>query len=46
MVGAMVEEMKSLHKNPTWDLVELPERKMAIECKWVYKKNEAVLEKR
>jgi hypothetical protein len=45
-VGAMVEEMKSLYKNSTWDLVELPERKRAIECKWVYKKNEAVLEKR
>jgi hypothetical protein len=26
----MVEEMESLHKNQMWDLVELPERKMAI----------------
>jgi hypothetical protein len=26
-MGAMAEEMESLHKNQTWDLVELPERK-------------------
>jgi len=32
-VGAMAEEMESLHKNQKWDLVELPERKRAIECK-------------
>ena len=32
-VGAMAEEMESLHKNQTWDLVELLERKRAIECK-------------
>jgi hypothetical protein len=44
-VGAMAEEMESLHKNQTWDLVELPERKRAIGCKWVFKKNEAVSEK-
>ena len=25
--------------------MELPERKKAIECKWVFKKNEAILEK-
>jgi hypothetical protein len=41
----MAEEMKSLHKNQTWDLVELLERKRAIGCKWVLKKNEAVSEK-
>jgi hypothetical protein len=41
-VDAMVKEMKSLRKNQTWDLVELPERKMAIWCKWVFKKNEAI----
>jgi len=29
----MVEEMESLHKNETWDLVELP-----IGSKWVFKK--------
>jgi hypothetical protein len=37
--------MESLHKNQTWDLVELPERKRAIWCKWVFKKKEAILEK-
>jgi hypothetical protein len=32
-VGAMAEEMESLHMNQTWDLVELLERKRAIGCK-------------
>ena len=45
-MGAMVEEIQSLHKNQTWDLVELPEGKRAIGCKWVYKKKKAVLEKK
>jgi hypothetical protein len=44
-MGAMAEEMESLHKNQTWDLVELPERKRKIGCKWVFKKKEAVSEK-
>jgi hypothetical protein len=42
----MAEEIESLHKNQTWDLVELPERKRAIGCKWVFKKKGAVSEKR
>ena len=37
---AMDEEMKSLHKNQTWDLVQLPEGKKIIGCKWVYAKKE------
>ena len=37
-MGVMVEEIQSLHKNQTWDLVELPKGKRAIGCKWVYKK--------
>ncbi|KAG8502824.1 hypothetical protein CXB51_000466 [Gossypium anomalum] len=37
---AMQEEMKSLHKNRTWDLVKLPKGKKAIRCKWVFKKKE------
>ena len=41
-MGAMVEEIQFLHKNQTWDLVEPPEGKRAIGCKWVYKKKEAV----
>jgi len=40
----MKEEMESLHKNQTLKLVELPEKKRAIECKWVYKKK-AIYEK-
>jgi hypothetical protein len=44
-MGAMAEEIESLHKNQTWDLVELPERKRKIRCKWVFKKKEAVSEK-
>ena len=44
-MGAMVEEIQSLHKNQTWDLVELLEGKRAIGCKWVYKKKEVVSEK-
>jgi hypothetical protein len=47
-MGAMAEEMESLHKNQTWDLVELSERKRKrkIGCKWVFKKKEAISEKR
>ena len=37
---AMQEEMESLHKNVTWDLVRLPKGKKAIRCKWVFKKKE------
>ena len=30
---AMSEEMESLHKNGTWDLVRLPKGKKAVRCK-------------
>ena len=40
-LAAMEEEMESLHKNKTWDLVTLPKGKKAIGCKWVYRKKEA-----
>jgi hypothetical protein len=36
---AMVEEMESLHKNETWDLVELPSGRNIVDRKWVFKKN-------
>ena len=42
---AMEEEMQSLHKNQTWELMELPKGKRAIGCKWVYKRKEAVSKK-
>jgi hypothetical protein len=35
---AMVEEMESLHKNETWDLVELPNGRKHVGSKWVFKK--------
>ncbi|KAG8482597.1 hypothetical protein CXB51_024457 [Gossypium anomalum] len=37
---AMQEEMESLHKNRTWDLVKLPKGKKVVHCKWVFKKKE------
>jgi hypothetical protein len=45
MGGCYGKEMESLHKNQTSDLVELPERKRAIGCKWVFKRHEAISEK-
>ncbi|KAK4400829.1 Retrovirus-related Pol polyprotein from transposon TNT 1-94 [Sesamum angolense] len=44
-MGAMVEEMESLHKNQTWELVQLLDGKKAIRCKWVYRKKPIVSEK-
>ena len=44
-MGAMIEEMESLHKNQTWEIAKLPEGKKAIGWKWVYKKKPAVSEK-
>jgi hypothetical protein len=35
---AIVEEMESLHKNETWDLVKLPSGKKLVGRKWVFKK--------
>ena len=37
---AMKEELKSIEKNNTWDLVNLPERKNLIGVRWVYKVKE------
>jgi len=42
---AMSEEMESLYKNKTWELVKLPKGKKAVGCKWVYRKKEALSEK-
>ena len=32
----MNEEMKSLQKNETWELVDRPPRKKLVGCQWVY----------
>ena len=41
-IGAMQEEMDSLSKNQTWDLVELPIGKKAVGCKWVFAKKDGI----
>ncbi|KAK1626214.1 hypothetical protein QYE76_000529 [Lolium multiflorum] len=40
-VGAMQEEMQSLEKNGTWDVVHLPKQKKAV-CKWIFKRKEGL----
>lgn len=35
---AMVDEMACLHKNESWDIVELSSRRKPIGIKWVFKK--------
>ena len=34
--AAMNEEMKSLQKNETWQLVECPPGKKSVGCRWIY----------
>ena len=38
-LGAMQDEMKSLHENHTYDLVKLPKGKRALKNKWVFRLN-------
>jgi hypothetical protein len=33
---AMLEEMRALEKNETWELVDLPHSKLPVGCKWVF----------
>jgi len=33
---AMLEEMRALEKNKTWELVDLPPGKQPVGCKWVF----------
>lgn len=39
---AMQDEMESLEKNGTWDLVKLPKNKKPVRCKWIYKRKEGI----
>ena len=32
----MLEEMRALEKNRTWELVDLPQGKQPVGCKWVF----------
>lgn len=36
----MNEEVKSIEKNKTWELVDLPQEKKLIGVRWVYKVKE------
>lgn len=35
--SAMEKEFESLHANKVWDVVELPQGRKAVGCKWVFK---------
>jgi hypothetical protein len=37
-VVSMQEEMQSLEKNGTWDIVRFPTGKKAVRCKWIFKR--------
>ena len=39
---AMQDEMESLEKNGTWDLVKLPKDKKSVHCKWIFKTKKAM----
>ena len=41
-ISAMQEEMQSLEKNGTWEIVSLPEKKKSVRCKWVFKRKEGL----
>jgi hypothetical protein len=41
----MKDEMNSLAKNATWDLVELPRNRKTVGCKWAYKLKKGVDDK-
>jgi len=38
----MIEEMESLHKNQTWELVKPPREQKIVSCKWIFKKKEGI----
>ena len=35
---AMQSEMESMSENKVWTLVDLPDSRKAVECKWIFKK--------
>jgi hypothetical protein len=41
-ISAMQEEMQSLEKNCTWEVVPLPKGKKTVRCKWIYKRKEGL----
>jgi hypothetical protein len=41
----MKEEMDSLEKNRSWDIVELPKGRKVVGCKWVAKVKKGVDDK-
>ncbi len=42
-MSAMQEEMQSLEKNGTWDIVRLPKEKKTVRCKWIFKRKKVCL---
>lgn len=38
----MMEEIKSLNQNQTWELVDNPKNHRVVDCKWIYKRNEVI----
>ena len=38
----MGEEMDSLARNLTWDVVDRPKGKKVISCRWLYKKKPGI----
>ena len=35
--SSMEEELRSIEKNHTWEMIELPQNKIPIDLKWVFK---------
>jgi hypothetical protein len=41
-IFTMHEEMQSLEKNSTWEVVPLPKKKKTINCKWIFKRKKGL----
>lgn len=44
-VNPMNDEIYSIHKNNTWELVQLPKGKKVIGVKWMHKLLELIMQK-